>query len=362
VMEETAQGLVRRYMPSLTEDQVMKAIAWSSHHYLSEGVTTTVIETGSAKLLYQLQQARRQDLVHLRIDQMFNGFANDTAPSPVEKAGVLNNFGNDWLKIVASGETPADGSIQGYTGYLSKPYYVPFHGDTTYRGYPRYPQAQLTAMVTRLYCEGYQIAIHGNGDAAIDEILNSYAAAEDKCPRTDARLRIEHAQMARQDQLERMKTLGVTPSFFVGHVYYWGDRHRDIFMGPERAARISPLESAHKLGIRFTIHQDTPVTPVNPIHLIWVAVNRLTRSGKVLGPDERVTPELALRAVTIDAAWQNFDEHRRGSLEPGKLADFVVLSGDPLTVQPTTIKDIKVLKTVVGGQVAFDTTAAPAGQ
>jgi predicted amidohydrolase YtcJ len=159
--------------------------------------------------------------------------------------------------------------------------------------------------------------------------------------------------MAREDQLSAMKAIGITPSFFVGHVYYWGDRHRDIFMGPRRAARISPLRSSVTRGIRFTVHDDTPVTPVNPLQLVWAGVNRLTKSNRVLGPHQRVNVREALRAVTIDAAWQNFEENIKGSIEKGKLADFVILAENPLAVKPATIKDIVVLETVVGGRTVY---------
>ena len=208
-------------------------------------------------------------------------------------------------------------------------------------------------MVKQLHRSGYQIAIHANGDAAIDDVIHAYREAQRDYPRPDARHRIEHCQMVRKDQLDAIAELGVTPSFFVGHVFYWGDRHRDIFMGPERAAGISALRSAIDRGIRFTVHDDTPVTPVNPLQLVWVSVNRLTKSEQVLGPDERVTPIEALRAVTIDAAWQNFEEEIKGSIEAGKLADLVILSDNPVTVDPETIRDIQVLETIVGGQTVF---------
>jgi predicted amidohydrolase YtcJ len=159
--------------------------------------------------------------------------------------------------------------------------------------------------------------------------------------------------MAREDQLDAMGELGVTPSFFVGHVYYWGDRHRDIFLGPERAARISPLASALRRKLRFTVHDDTPVTPANPLLLVWGAVNRQTLAGEVLGAAQRISALEALRAVTIDAAWHNFEERRKGSIEPGKLADLVVLDRNPLQVAPPAIRDITVLETIVGGRTGY---------
>jgi len=208
-------------------------------------------------------------------------------------------------------------------------------------------------MVINLHRAGYQIAIHGNGDAAIDDILHAFEQAQRQYPRADARHRIEHCQVVREDQLDRIAELGITPSFFVGHVYYWGDRHRDIFLGPERAARISPLASAIRRGIRFTIHNDTPVTPVDPLHLVWCAVNRLTRSNQVLGAEQRISALEALRAVTIDAAWQNFEERRKGSIETGKLADFVILAENPLSIAPERIREIQVLETIVGGETVY---------
>ena len=139
----------------------------------------------------------------------------------------------------------------------------------------------------------------------------------------------------------------------MGHVFYWGDRHRDIFLGPERAARISPLASAQKRGIRFTIHDDTPVTPVNPLMLVWDAVNRQTRSGATLGPEQRIAVLDALRAVTSDAAWQNFEEKDKGSIEAGKLADFVILDRNPLTVPAMEIRNISIRETIIGGRTAW---------
>ncbi|MCY1277060.1 N-substituted formamide deformylase [compost metagenome] len=197
-----------------------------------------------------------------------------------------------------------------------------------------------------------QIAIHGNGDAAIDDILFAFSEAQKAFPRADARHIIVHAQTARDDQLDKMKALGVIPSFFVLHTYYWGDRHRDVFLGPQRAMRISPAESALKRGVRFTIHTDTPVVPMDPLRLMWSAANRISSSGKVIGAAERISPTQALRAVTIDAAWQAFEENNRGSIEPGKLADFAILSASPLE-DPAQIKDIQVLETIVGGKPVY---------
>jgi len=351
VFEET-MGMVTRLIPPLDDDQRQDAVRWSVGDYVEEGVTTAVIAGGSESSMRDLQRAAANDILSLRIVMMGRKGSLDQR-SLGEQGPFTSAAGDDRVRLGAV-KMVQDGSIQGYTGFLGEPYHVPFMGDRSYRGYPRQSRDELTAMVKSLHRNGLQIAIHGNGDAAIDDILYAYREAQRDFPRQDARHRIEHCQMAREDQLDEMKELGISPSFFVGHAYYWGDRHRDIFMGPERAARLSPLKSAVDRGIRFTVHDDTPVTPVKPLQLVWDAVNRLTTSGKVLGPDQRITVREALRAVTIDAAWQNHEEDRKGSIEVGKLADFVLLEDNPLTIEPDRIRDIRVLSTIVGGEVVYD--------
>lgn len=346
---EECGSLVSRLIPGFSEEQRLKAIGWSSKHYVSKGVTTTVIAGGNSASIRDLATAREQGLLQLRVvamlsvDHPSDASSNDTvrlAPDP------------DWIHIGAA-KIWHDGSLQGYTGYLTAPYYQQPQGKTNYCGYALRSREALVAMVKKCHREGRQVAIHGNGDAAIDDILFAYTEAQREVPRPDARHRIEHCQTVRADQLELMRQLGVTPSFFNGHVFYWGDRHRDIFLGSERAARISPLASARASGLRYTLHNDTPVTPVDPLLLVWTAVNRLTRNNQVLGPDERITVSEALKAVTIEAAWQNFEETRKGSIEPGKLADFVVLGENPLTIAPLRIQDIPVLETFIAGKSVY---------
>ena len=320
VFEESG-GLIARHIPPLSEEQRLEALRWCGQPYVSRGVTTAVIASGNATGLRDLGLAHIAGWIPFRVITMSSW--SPGGRSNAEAGGLLSGFGDEWLKLAAI-KIWADGSLQGYTGYLTQPYFKEPGGDPTYRGYPHFTQQELAQMVGELNRNGYQIAIHGNGDAAIDDILNAYRLALEQTPRPDARHRIEHCQTVREDQLDEIKRLGVTPSFFVGHVYYWGDRHRDIFLGPERAARISPLASALRRGIRFTLHDDSPTTPVNPLMLVWDAVNRLTRDGKVLGPEQRIPVMAALRAITSDAAWQNFEEKTNGSIEPGKLADLVV--------------------------------------
>ncbi len=350
VFEESG-GMVSRLIPPPTPEQTMEAYRWAVEDYVEDGVTTAVIAGGGRGSLAGLQRARDAGILMFRIITMMSR-GGPGQPSAAEAGGMVSGFGDEYLKLGAI-KIVQDGSNQGYTGHFTEPYHTPFKGDADYRGYPRRSREDLTTMVKELHEAGYQIAIHANGDAAIDDVIHAFREAQRAFPREDARHRIEHCQMVRTDQLDAIAELNLSPSFFVGHVFYWGDRHRDIFMGPERAAGISALRSSIDRGIRFTVHDDTPVTPVNPLQLVWVGVNRLTKTDQVLGPDERITPLEALRTVTIDAAWQNFEEDIKGSIAPGKLADFVILDGNPLTVDPTAIRDIQVLETIVGGGTVY---------
>ena len=351
VLEETAAWMVMGIVPPATVEQKLEGFRRAVQIYVEQGVTTTVITGGTAENVIDLQMARREGLLSLRVVTMVSKAAPGF-PSPAEAGGFVSGFGDNRLKLGGI-KIVQDGSNQGFTGYFTEPYHTPFNGDPEWRGYPARSREDLTAMVKGLHRAGYQIAVHGNGDAAIDDIIHAFREAQRDFPREDARHRIEHCQMVRKDQLDEIAELGITPSFFVGHVFYWGDRHRDIFMGPERAAGISPLKSSIDRGIRFTVHDDTPVTPVDPLQLIWVSVNRRTRSDQVLGPEERVSPLEAMRAMTIDAAWQNFEEDIKGSIEPGKLADLVILSDNPLTVDPLAIREIQVVETIVGGETVY---------
>lgn len=240
-----------------------------------------------------------------------------------------------------------DGSPQGRTAWMLDPY----QGDSgEYRGYPIYTDEQVCAFVRQALTQGRQLLAHCNGDGAADQLLRCCRRVQEETgvPLSAIRPVMIHAQLVRRGQLEQMADLGMIPSFFAAHVWYWGDIHVKNF-GLERASRISPLASARALGLPFTLHQDSPVIPPDMLQSVWCAVNRLTRSGRVLGPEERVDPRTALAAVTCNAARQYFMEGERGSIAPGKRADFVVLSADPTAVDPADIRNIRVLQTVKDG-------------
>ncbi|CUH42887.1 amidohydrolase [Ruegeria atlantica] len=244
-----------------------------------------------------------------------------------------------------------DGAFQLQTAYLSAPYFKPANPDHPC-GMVYTSQEQLDADVSKLHSQGFQIHCHCNGDAGAEMFIDAVEKALIVHPRQDHRHTIIHGQALRDDQLERMVQLGLTVSFFPAHVFFWGDRHYDTFLGPERSERISPAASADRYGVRYTIHNDASVTPTRPIHLAHCAVNRRTVSDRVLGEGQKINVLSALRAQTINAAWQVFKEGQRGSIEPGKVADFAVLSRNPLH-EPDRLTDTRVLETIRNGQSVF---------
>jgi predicted amidohydrolase YtcJ len=247
-----------------------------------------------------------------------------------------------------------DGSPQGKTAWLTEPYRVPPAGrGEDYRGAPAMTDDEANAFVDQAYEKGWQILVHCNGDAAADQFIRAARLATAKHGAGDRRPVMIHAQTVREDQLDAMKELGIIPSFFGMHTYYWGDWHRDSVLGPERASRISPAASALRRSIPFTQHHDAPVALPSAIMVLFSQVNRVTRSGEVLGPEQRVSAMDAIKSITIHAAHQYFEERTKGSLEPGKLADLVILDRNPLTVEPMAIKDIRVVETIKEGRTIY---------
>ncbi len=348
LLEESAKDPVYEMALELPLLDKLKIMKLAAKEYAKSGVTTAQNGLANDMMIEGLSMASRFGMISLRLmvwpDLKMGEKIINKELSPKKYNSDMFHLGA--LKLVN------DGSIQGYTGYLSKPYYVPYNGDKNYRGYPIYKKEKLTEIVSKFHRRGFQIAIHGNGDAAIDDIIHAIGVAQKKFPRKDSRHIIIHSQMARNDQLDKMKKLGITPSFFSAHAYYWGDRHWNIFMGPERARLMSPTGSALKRELPFTIHLDSPVVPMSPLLAVWSTVNRISSGGRIIGAGERIPVMQALRAVTIDAAWQVFMEKNRGSIEKGKFADLVILSADPLK-NPMGIKGIQVEETIVGGKSVY---------
>ena len=246
-----------------------------------------------------------------------------------------------------------DGSPQGRTAWLSQPYTEgPDNAPGEYVAYPSYDIDTYKRQVAELIGRGVPVLVHANGDAAIDAMIEGVAGAVDAAALPDHRSVIIHAQLTRADQLPLIKALGMVPSYYAAHPFFWGDWHRRSF-GEERAAFISPTQATLQQGIPFTIHNDAPVVPPDMMRLIHIAVNRTTRSGHVLGADQRLSASEALHAVTLGAAYQYFEEDTKGSITPGKRADLVILGDNPLTADPATLADIPVVETFARGRSVY---------
>lgn len=267
--------------------------------------------------------------------------------------GVSKNYVNHFR--IGGVKISLDGSPQGKTAWLTEPYVVPPEGkDRNYRGYPAFPeQKTVQHMIDLAFRQHWPILAHANGDAAIDQYLNVIANAQKKYDASQRRDVIIHAQTMREDQLDRAKQLHLIPSFFSLHTYYWGDWHVAQTLGEKRAEHISPTGSALRKGMIFTEHHDAPVIPPKSMMVLDATVNRTTRTGKVLGEAQKVSPYIALKTMTDWAAYQYFEEDIKGTLSTGKYGDFVILSDNPITIDPSKIKDIKVLATYKQGQLVY---------
>ena len=248
---------------------------------------------------------------------------------------------------VGGAKLTIDGSPQGKTAWLTKPYHVPPPGqDKNYLGYPAVDQETVNAATEKAFAHGWQILVHGNGDAAIDSMISAVRAAKNRYPEVDNRPVLIHGQTLRHDQVGQLKELGIFPSLFPMHTFYWGDWHRDSVLGPERAENISPTGWVLEQEMIFGTHHDAPVALPDSMRVLSATVTRTSRSGAVLGADHRVPVITALKAMTIWPAWQHFEEDSKGPIEVGKLADFVILSEDPLTIAPEKLSGIKILETI----------------
>ena len=247
-----------------------------------------------------------------------------------------------------------DGSPQGRTAWRTLPYLLPPDGAAKdYLGYPAVPNdADVTAIYETAFKNNWQILTHGNGDAAMDQMIRTMKPLAEKYGNDDRRNVLIHGQYIRDDQLDAFKELNVVTSLFPLHTFYWGDWHKEI-IGDSLGNRISPVKTALNKGLKITIHTDAPVALPNLMRVVWTAVERTSRSGQVIGESERLTPYEALKAITIWSAYQHFEENQKGTLEAGKLADLVILDKNPLKVTPDSIKDIQVLETIKEGTTVF---------
>ena len=350
VLEETAMGLFsRNLMAPMKDDKFEHLVRQAVQRYTSYGITT--IQDGGTNMadIERLRAAanRKPYAADVVVFPWSNSFDDNQLAAIEAEPSYTNGLRLGGIKF------GLDGSPQGRTAFLSQPYNEgPPGAAPDYRAYPTYPAEKLNPKIARLLERGTPTLVHANGDAAIDMLLDGVTAAFDNKELSDHRTVIIHAQLMRKDQLERTKKLGLVPSYYSAHPFFWGDWHRRSF-GEERAAFISPAAETARMQIPFTIHNDAPIVPPDMMRLMWVAVNRKTRSDFVLGPDQRLTPMQALHAITLGAAYQYFEENKKGSITPGKQADLVILERNPLLANPDTLKDISIIETFARGQSVF---------
>jgi predicted amidohydrolase YtcJ len=247
-----------------------------------------------------------------------------------------------------------DGSPQGRTAWRTEPYLIQPDGQNKdYKGYPAIAEdSEVQRIVNMAFENNWQLLTHANGDAAMDQLIRTLRPAIEKYGNQDRRNVLIHGQYIRMDQLDSLAEMDVIASLFPMHTFYWGDWHRQI-IGKEKADRISPIRSALDRGMKVTSHTDAPVAFPNLMMILWTTVNRVSRSGELIGAEERLTAYEALKSITIWGAYQHFEENRKGSLVEGKLADLVILDQNPLKIDPMKLKEIIVVETIKEGQTIF---------
>ena len=343
-MEERAFTAAGAAVPPPAADLLVGSLLRGQEIYLQNGITTAQDGmTGQKELALLRLLAERQQL---KLDVVgyvdLANFPDLLAQTPAYSGGYRHHLRLGGYKIFL------DGSPQGRTAWLSAPY---LGGDGHYCGYPIHTNEQVRRLVQKSLDDGRQLLCHCNGDAASQQYIEAFQAVlgQKSCPTRPVMI---HAQTVRDDQLAQMAPLGMIASFFTAHTYYWGDVHLKN-LGPARAGHISPAVSAIENGVVYTFHQDTPVLPPNMIDTLGCAVNRTTRAGVVLGPDQKLSTYQALEGITKNAAYQYFEERQKGTLAPGKLADMVILSQDPLQLPGDELRRLQVLATCKEGRWVY---------
>lgn len=320
--------------------------------YAANGITTAQDGATGANVLSLIR--RVGDAGRLKIDivtyPMAMNAALETLPQLMEENQDIAGQYKNHVKI-GGYKVVLDGSPQGKSAWMSEPY----EDSGDYRGYPWLTDDQLHASIRKALADDQQLLTHCNGDAAAQQLLDIYEqelAVSDNPNKDNLRPVMIHCQTVREDQLDRMQKLHMIPSIFVCHTWYWGDVHLKNF-GEERGRRISPARSALDRGLIYNFHTDTPVTQPKMLHTVWAAVNRITRSGTEIGPEQRIGVYDALKGITINAAYAYFEEDSKGSIKEGKRADLVILDRNPLKIDKMAIRDINVLETIKDGETIY---------
>lgn len=348
------------YLPifaSLPKPSAEQEVEWSRAAqmlYAAAGITTAHEGATHAADLALMQRAAAggANIIDVVAFPFITDLDRVLADNPPETFGeYVNGLKLGGVKITI------DGSPQGKTALFTTPYLTGGPGgEENWRGEPTFAEEQVKVMVKQVYDLNLPLNLHANGDGAIDMFLRAHAYAAGQDPARPRRTTVIHSQFARPDQLDKYVAWSITPSFYTEHTYYFADTHI-LNRGKEQAFYISPMRTAIDKGLRPTNHTDFVVAPLDQMFVMWTAVNRISRSGVLVGEGQRATPLEALEAITINAAYQYGEEDFKGSLEPGKLANLVILSENPLAVDPMKIKDITVAETIKNGETIY--TAHP---
>jgi predicted amidohydrolase YtcJ len=358
VMEENAQfETLLKLLPKFTPEQGIQLLEAAQDVYVANGFTTAQDGRTDPAALALLPIAAKAG--KLKIDVVAYPDLVMNANNPLLHGSLASRNYTNGLRI-GGVKLTFDGSPQGKTAWFTKPYFqVPAGQPDSYRGYPTLSDEQAAAWVTTAYQNNWQLLVDANGDAAIDQLIRAAQAASAAVPAKDRRTVLIHGQFMRADQVAKIKSLGIFPALYPMHTFYWGDWYRQSVVGPERAENISPTGWMVVNHIPFSIHSDAPVTFPNSMRILASAVNRTTRTGYVLGPQQKLDPIDALKAMTLWAAYQHFEENTKGSIEVGKVADLVILSDNPLTVERSKLINLRVMETIKSGKTIYRMVETP---
>ncbi len=349
-----AIALVSRFNPALHNQNMAESCLTVLADANAKGITT-MCDQGTGMMQGRKELALYKELRNSnRMTARFRYSLAHNVPFSWSATGISWGDGDEWVRAVGK-KIVSDGSNQGRTGLQREAFL-----NTDSFGIAYIEPEALNLAVEEQLREGWAVVVHANGDAAIDRVLHAFGRARTLgLDPAERRCRIEHCSILHDEHIEKISALGLSPSFLIGHVHYWGKAFVEELFGLEKAEKLDRTAACEAAGIRWTLHSDDPVTEMGPLRCVENAVTRsMWRTEKILAPDERIPVEVALRAMTIDAAWQCHSEHEVGSLEAGKYADFVVLDADPLKVASNKISDIAVNQTWVNGKRVFNRAAA----
>ena len=351
-LEEEGWMAAQRIIFNYTQEELLELASAGQDMYVKNGITT--VQDGATSTDYLELFKTLGENNELKVDVVTYPLIMDN-PDDIQSYPEYAKKYKNRLKI-GGYKLFLDGSPQGKTAWMTEPY----EGETSYRGYPWFKDEEVKKFASKAIDDDVQLLTHCNGDAASEQLLNNYELAlseSDNPNKENLRPVMIHCQTVRNDQLDRMAALSMIPSIFIPHTYYWGDIHLKN-VGEKRGSRISPAKSAFERNLKVNFHQDSPVVKPDMLETIWCAVNRITRNGVQIGPEECVTVYDALKAVTINGAYAYFEENKKGSIKEGKLADLVVLDDNPLKVDKLKIKDIKVIETIKEGKTIYKNNLA----